>query len=292
MNTLFNNFKSVALNVGEMLTPILTESKFIELGVLTPEEFVTAGDHLVHHCPTWQWSSAPKDKLKNYLPNDKQYLISRNVPCSRRCKDMEYDSSLEKVIGISDDDGEGWNDTHHFAADLPKVAEIQKKSVQVAPVEVAKECDTVLGIDDEDDELEDPNVYKQGDSDDDEDEETILKTRTYDLNITYDTYYQVPRLWLVGYNEDKGLLTVDEMNEDFSQDHANKTITFETHPFTSLNVASVHPCRHAQVVKKLCTQMAESGKTISVHQYLIIFLKFMAAVIPTIEYDFTQNVDL
>lgn len=29
----------------------------------------------------------------------------------------------------------------------------------------------------------------------------IIHTRTYDLHITYDKYYQTPRLWLTGYNE-------------------------------------------------------------------------------------------
>lgn len=29
----------------------------------------------------------------------------------------------------------------------------------------------------------------------------ILQTRTYDLNITYDKYYQTPRMWLFGYDE-------------------------------------------------------------------------------------------
>jgi len=29
----------------------------------------------------------------------------------------------------------------------------------------------------------------------------IIQTRTYDLNITYDKYYQTPRLWLFGYDE-------------------------------------------------------------------------------------------
>ena len=32
-------------------------------------------------------------------------------------------------------------------------------------------------------------------------QEHIVHTRTYDLLITYDKYYQVPRFWLVGYNE-------------------------------------------------------------------------------------------
>jgi len=29
----------------------------------------------------------------------------------------------------------------------------------------------------------------------------IIQTRTYDLHITYDKYYQTPRLWLFGYDE-------------------------------------------------------------------------------------------
>lgn len=29
----------------------------------------------------------------------------------------------------------------------------------------------------------------------------IIRTRTYDLHITYDKYYQTPRLWLFGYDE-------------------------------------------------------------------------------------------
>lgn len=32
-------------------------------------------------------------------------------------------------------------------------------------------------------------------------EDAILQTRTYDLCITYDKYYQTPRLWLFGYDE-------------------------------------------------------------------------------------------
>lgn len=31
--------------------------------------------------------------------------------------------------------------------------------------------------------------------------DSILQTRTYDMYVTYDKYYQTPRLWLFGYNE-------------------------------------------------------------------------------------------
>jgi ubiquitin-like-conjugating enzyme ATG3 len=39
------------------VTPLmgtLKESKFFEKGVLTPEEYVIAGDNLTHKCPTWE----------------------------------------------------------------------------------------------------------------------------------------------------------------------------------------------------------------------------------------------
>jgi len=44
-----------------------------------------------------------------------------------------------------------------------------------------------------------------------EPEETILRTRTYDLYITYDQYYQVPRLWLVGFDETRHPLLPDQV---------------------------------------------------------------------------------
>lgn len=49
---------------------------------------MAAGDHLVHHCPTWQWATGDEDRIKSYLPKTKQFLLTRNVPCTRRCKQV------------------------------------------------------------------------------------------------------------------------------------------------------------------------------------------------------------
>ena len=75
MASFINSLKGTALNVAEYLTPVLRESKFRETGVITPEEFVAAGDFLVHHCPTWQWAAG-----KLTRPTRCKYRIDRRAP--------------------------------------------------------------------------------------------------------------------------------------------------------------------------------------------------------------------
>nr|CAG4646460.1 EOG090X0AKX [Macrothrix elegans] len=315
MQSIINTVKGSALGVAEYLTPVLKDSKFKETGVLTPEEFVKAGDHLVHHCPTWQWATGDESKIKPYLPKNKQFLMTRNVPCYKRCKQLEY-TEQEKIV-LPDDEEGGWVDTHPVSDILIEGSATAEMSNEEKNDMNDSEDQEKIGnamnelvLDDDDD--GEAAVMEDSDLELEEDEaevkpkistekETvptkstdssgdIIQTRTYDLNITYDKYYQTPRLWLSGHDENRHPLTVEQMYEDVSQDHAKRTVTMETHPhIPGPPMASVHPCRHAEVMKFFIQTVTEGGRELGVHMYLIIFLKFVQAVIPTIEYDYTQN---
>lgn len=134
--------------------------------MLTPEEFVAAGDHLVHHCPTWQWAVGDEAKIKPYLPSgknriqtpcrnhtlnrlqtrvhaDKQFLITRNVACHRRCKQMEYVGE-ETLVETADGDDEGWVETHHYGTDNDggQMAELEENVCEMT-LDTAKVCHSV-----------------------------------------------------------------------------------------------------------------------------------------------------
>jgi len=171
--------------------------------------------------------------------------------------------------------------------------------------------------------------------------------------ITYDKLYQTPRLWLLGYDENGTPLKPQQVFEDVSADHANKTVTIEPFPHsTSLTLASVHPCKHASVMRKVIERMnagmieeqrkshqpggagtsaagaaasgsggtkkwiggairrvtgggtatspsadkgpaspeADDDDGMKVDWYLVVFLKFLSSIVPTIELDSTSSV--
>lgn len=116
--------------------------------------------------------------------------------------------------------------------------------------------------------------------------DNLVQVRTYDCMITYDKYYQTPRMWLLGYDEVRTLLCRTgwasspvlctrprpekstrcaqqkrplppaSALDDVSADHAQKTVTIEPFPHSSsLSIASVHPCKHSSVMKKVIERM-------------------------------------
>ncbi|KAJ3241802.1 Arabinose-proton symporter (Arabinose transporter) [Chytriomyces hyalinus] len=301
----------------EYLNPLLRESRFKETGVLTPEEFVLAGDFLVYKCPTWAWAKGLPNKRKDFLPADKQYLITRNVPCLKRIAALEYkDGDEEEVEMDSAEDDDAWVATHKnrviatgreaeeiadmdeadLSADQQKslTANLAQLSIAKDPAPAGEEVENLEDIPDMDEELEIVDMEEEEDpaamSNTAGADDKFVRTRTYDMSITYDKYYQTPRVFLFGYDENRKPLTPVQIFQDISQDHAKKTVTIESHPHESLSLASIHPCKHGNVMKRLIDQMVESGKEeLRVDQYLLLFLKFMSSVLPTMEYDYTGD---
>lgn len=164
----------------------------------------------------------------------------------------------------------------------------------------------------------------------------VTAVRTYDCMITYDKYYQTPRMWLIGYDENGLPLQPAQIFEDVASDYAFKTVTIEPFPHGSpgagdvdrllarrtdpsrsprsmaMHVASIHPCKHASMMHKMIARINDAAAEppaaprfwagavrrlwgvheplpdeggVQVDQYLILFLKFMASIVPTIEID-------
>ncbi|KAI1749301.1 autophagocytosis associated protein [Xylaria castorea] len=251
-----NYLYSTVNTLRDKYTPVTHTSTFRKTGQITPEEFLAAGDYLVFKFPTWSWAEADSDTQRvDYLPPDKQFLVTRGVPCNRRLDDdFAGDAGHEEaVVGDGDDfkskgqadDDDGWLRTGGLSSSQPL------KARDVRTVDDAGNVGDRL-----DDEDEIPDM-----EDDDDDEAIIRDTeaqkrtgarRTYTLYIMYSPYYRTPRLYLSGYAEGQPLAP-HQMMDDIVGDYKDKTVTLEDFPFFANNVkmASVHPCKHAPVMKTL-----------------------------------------
>uniref|UniRef100_A0A0E0MSQ2 Autophagy-related protein 3 n=1 Tax=Oryza rufipogon TaxID=4529 RepID=A0A0E0MSQ2_ORYRU len=285
----------------ERVTGPRTVSAFLDKGVLSVPEFILAGDNLVSKCPTWSWEAGDPSKRKPYLPPDKQFLVTRNVPCLRRAVSLEeeYDAAGAEVVLGDDEDASKQEEEEDIPSmdtlDIGKTEGIKSIPSYFSAGKKAEEEEDIPDMDTYEDSGNDsvataqPSYFVAEEPEDD----NILRTRTYDVSITYDKYYQTPRVWLTGYDESRMPLKPELVFEDISQDHARKTVTIEDHPHLSAGKhASVHPCKHAAVMKKIIDVLMSRGVEPEVDKYLFIFLKFMASVIPTIEYDYTMDFDL
>ncbi|KAF5731053.1 autophagy 3 [Tripterygium wilfordii] len=251
----------------ERITGPRTVSAFKEKGVLSVSEFIIAGDNLVSKCPTWSWESGEPSRRKPYLPSEKQFLITRNVPCLLRAVSVEeeYEAAGAEVL-LDNEDNDGWLVTHGRPKEtkcdengnLPSMEslEISKRilfSRSLHAFGATLQSTYLVAHEPDDDNIQSIPTYFGGEEEEDipdmaeyeepdnvietdpatlqstylvahePDDDNILRTRTYDVSITYDKYYQTPRIWLTGYDESRMLLQPELVLEDVSQDHARKT---------------------------------------------------------------------
>lgn len=241
MDSLKNKINNAYRGVAEKIMGDLKESAFLTKGMLTPDEFVTAGDALVSQCPTWSWEAGSESKLNKSLPDDKQFLMIRDVPCRIRAKDL-LDEDKNHIEEKEDEDG--W-----VVAEQKEKKEIEEiDGDEKKENRKEEEEQEVVDIDDELDSSDDDNqnIFAKKADDKKQDEEDkhsddVVKCRRYNISLTYDKYYATPRLWLQGYDEDKKPLN-KEMFEDVMAEHAKKTVTLEKHThLEGPKQATIHP---------------------------------------------------
>eukprot|EP01066_Platyproteum_vivax_P006013 Platyproteum_vivax@DN1866_c0_g1_i1.p1 len=325
-----HQFMDMLRNVGAKLTPVNKESQFVQKGTLTPDEFVSAGDQLVYKFPSWEWSGVPDSKYEvNWLPPDKQFLITRNVPCACRIRDLDHGATQHTIEGdwnvAGDDDQEADesqpDDTDdRIANSLSLQLDIQEDFLNFSDLQSTQKDQAASQEKDRESESEEGElvdiaaIQRQFKVPEEEDAACIdpiadapmlVRTlpntgdgigcssmRRYDLSVTYDKFYATPRLWLFGYDEQNKPLTPEQVFEDVMSQYQRTTTTVDPHPCTALLTLSIHPCKHAAVMKKVNDRWIAAKKEPRPDLSLFVFLKFISGVVPTINYDFTTNIDM
>ena len=237
MEEAFRLFKSTR----EYFTPVLTETAFYEKGMLTPEEFVRAGDQLIRNCPSWRWESGEPSKIRPYLPADKQFLSTRGVPSYSRVSVLQASKVVEEVVkgGMGDAEGD-WcapellkpdeNDTDEVLVEAEDALEEHnvKGPAPVASKPVAAPAsnnknDDYLDMEDESLALDDATTSQAapsgsaggakvgGVTTENTPSSNLVRARRYDVSITYDNYYRTPRFWLFGYDENGSALSTTDV---------------------------------------------------------------------------------
>ena len=248
---IFNTYKKIATK----LIPDLKNNNFQQSGMLTKDEYLLACNYLSKNYNEWQMIN-----VIDRLP----YLILR---------DIQY-KNISELLDEQNENGDenDWNIC--INKDNKKKNKLEKK------VDVQNDTLNLVDFEEELEEFENDELTIDYDN-------SIEDKRIYDITRTYDNYYRTPRIWFHAKSLTGQNISNEKILEDFSIEHTNVSIKIETHPYYKLESVSVHPCKHADVMKKLIKIELENEKTVEVKQYFIYFLKFVSCIFPHISFDFT-----
>ena len=160
-------YHQTAEYLRDKFASIRKDSNFRTTGELTADEFVAAGDFLVYKFPSWSWSDASSPARRvPHLPDGKQFLVTRGVPCHRRLNARfagdagETDTLVRDGFGGKlEGEDEGWLRTGGMAA---------SQEAKVKDVRLIDQSGKVgEAISEEEEEIPDME-------DDDDDEEAII----------------------------------------------------------------------------------------------------------------------
>lgn len=66
------------------------------------------------------------------------------------------------------------------------------------------------------------------------------------------------------------MIVLTQILEDVSEEHARKTITVDPFPHSGVPAASIHPCKHASVMKKLGSMAEANGRPFQVDRCALV----------------------
>jgi ubiquitin-like-conjugating enzyme ATG3 len=163
-----NQLRSIVNTLRDAYYPANHSTNFREDGKITPEEFVTAGDYLVYKFPSWSWSSAASpSKRESNLPENKQFLVTRGVPCRRRLGGQGVGGAAELnevLVRIGGDEGE---DEEWLSAggELKQSVDLESRAREVKSVDDSGGLTDAVGEEEEIPDMED----------EEDDEEAIIR---------------------------------------------------------------------------------------------------------------------
>jgi ubiquitin-like-conjugating enzyme ATG3 len=180
-----DSVRSAFNTLRDKYTPVRHSSNFRETGQISPEEFLAAGDYLVYKFPSWSWSDAAHPSRRvAYLPDGKQFLVSRGVPCRRRLGARDEPAATEAgaasrgadaevrdiMINIGEGEEGGIGDEWLSTGDVDGLGpvrdvDVPDRSREVKSVDDSGRLGDVVGDEDEIPDMED----------DEDDDEAIIR---------------------------------------------------------------------------------------------------------------------